>query len=102
MRPPEATPIRVAFFMFTATPDFRRWQLNKAKQDNQRQTEPPADWGAGEVPAVLTVIELARHLRIGRNQAYDLVRGGQVRSLRIGNRWRIPREAVQTYLSEGA
>jgi excisionase family DNA binding protein len=35
-------------------------------------------------PDVLKVMEVADELRIGRNQAYELVRSGQLRAVRIG------------------
>jgi excisionase family DNA binding protein len=50
------------------------------------------------VPDFLTVRELARVLRIGRNQAYALVNSGQVLSCRFGGSIRIPRTAVQRLL----
>lgn len=48
---------------------------------------------------ILTVKELAEYLRIGRDSAYGLVRSGQIRSVRIGRQIRIPRAAVDVYLS---
>jgi excisionase family DNA binding protein len=51
-----------------------------------------------DVPDFLTVRELARVLRIGRNQAYSLVNSGQVLSCRFGGSIRIPRTAVQRLL----
>lgn len=33
-------------------------------------------------------------LGIGRNTAYELIRSGQIRSVRIGRQIRIPREAL--------
>ena len=44
------------------------------------------------------VEELIPILRIGRNTAYELVRSGQIRSVRIGRTYRIPREALEEYL----
>ena len=37
-------------------------------------------------------------LGIGRNTAYELVRSGQIRSIRIGRKIRIPRDAVAEFL----
>lgn len=51
------------------------------------------------IPAVLTVPEVGQFLRIGRNNAYELVRAGKIRSVRIGRKIRIPREALYEYLS---
>ena len=40
------------------------------------------------------VVELAYVLAIGRNAAYTAVRSGQVRSIKIGKRIRIPTAAI--------
>lgn len=55
-----------------------------------------------ELPLVLTVEDLMPVLCIGRNAAYNLVRSGQLRSIRIGNQIRIPREAVIKFISGSA
>lgn len=54
----------------------------------------------GELPLTLRVEDLMPILGIGRNTAYELVRSGQIRSIRIGRQLRIPKEAVQEYLSQ--
>ncbi len=48
----------------------------------------------------LTVTELAEVLGIGRGTAYQLVRTGRIRSLRIGRRVVIPSSAVRELLGE--
>lgn len=53
-----------------------------------------------ELPLVLRVEDLIPLLSIGRNTAYDLVRSGQIRSIKIGRCYRIPREAVTEYLTK--
>jgi len=53
-----------------------------------------------ELPAVLTVAELAHFLKIGMNSAYNLVRSNAVRSIRIGRQIRIPKQAVEDYLND--
>ena len=50
---------------------------------------------------VLTVVETARLLRIGRNKAYDLVRAGVIPSIRLGRSIRIPRDALLRWLDAG-
>lgn len=45
-----------------------------------------------------TVDELGRVLRVGRNQAYNAVRSGQVRSIRVGRRLVIPTAAIRQLL----
>ncbi len=51
-----------------------------------------------KLPLVLRVEDLSELLSIGRNTAYELVRSGQIRSIRIGRCYRIPRDAVAEYL----
>ena len=51
-----------------------------------------------ELPLALRVEELMPILGIGRNTAYELVRSGQIRSIKIGRQIRVPRDAVAEYL----
>ena len=51
------------------------------------------------LPLVLSVPEAAALLRIGRNAAYELVRTGQLRSIRIGRSIRVPQSAIMDYLN---
>lgn len=51
-----------------------------------------------EVPPILTVPDVAQFLGIGRNQAYALVRSGQLEALRIGRKIKIPRHALFQFL----
>ena len=39
-------------------------------------------------------------LGIGRNTAYELVRSGQIRSIRIGKQLRIPKQTLIEYLTK--
>lgn len=50
------------------------------------------------MPMVLSVRDIAETLAIGRNAAYNLVNTGEIRALRIGNHFRIPREAFIEFL----
>ena len=50
-------------------------------------------------PAVLTVHELARWLRVSRNTAYQYIRLGKIRSVRVGRQIRIPRDALFEFLN---
>ncbi len=52
-------------------------------------------------PQVLMVRDLMPILKISHNTAYALVRSGQIRSVRIGNTYRIPRDAVDECLKGG-
>ena len=53
-----------------------------------------------ELPLTLRVEDLMPILGIGRNTAYELVRSGKVRSIRIGRQLRIPKDALVEYLSD--
>lgn len=48
--------------------------------------------------ATVTVPEAARKLGIGRNQAYEGVKSGQIPSIKIGKRILIPRAALDRLL----
>ena len=53
------------------------------------------------LPLVLHVKELAEVLSISQNTAYALVRSGQIRSIRTGRIYRIPKDALIEYLIKG-
>ena len=53
-----------------------------------------------ELPLTLRVEDLMPILGIGRNTAYELVRSGKIRSIRIGRQLRIPKDAIQDYLTQ--
>ena len=53
-----------------------------------------------ELPLTLRVEDLMSILDIGRNTAYELVRCGTIRSIRIGKQLRIPKDALVEYLSD--
>ena len=52
-----------------------------------------------DLPLALTVPEAAAALRIGRGCTYELIRCGKLRSLRIGRKLRVPRDALVEFLS---
>ena len=53
-----------------------------------------------ELPLTLRVEDLMPIFDIGRNTAYELVRCGTIRSIRIGKQLRIPKDALVEYLSD--
>ena len=53
-----------------------------------------------ELPLTLRVEDLMPILDIGRNTAYELIRCGKIRSIRIGKQLRIPKQAQIDYLSD--
>ena len=52
-----------------------------------------------DLPLTLRVEDLMPSLGIGRNTAYELVRSGQIKSLRIGRKIRIPKAEVLAFLN---
>ena len=53
-----------------------------------------------QLPLILSVDELAKILGIGRNTAYDLIRCGRIRSVRIGHKIKIPKDSLLEFLQE--
>ena len=51
-----------------------------------------------DLPMTQRVEDLMPILGIGRNTAYELIRSGQIRSVRVGRQIRIPREALLEFL----
>ena len=51
-----------------------------------------------QLPLVLSIDQLTEVLEIGKNCAYDLVRCGQIQSIRVGNKIRIPKESVASFI----
>lgn len=51
-----------------------------------------------EMPLTLHVEELMPILHIGRNTAYELVRSGKIRSIKVGRQLRISRDAVAEFI----
>ena len=52
-----------------------------------------------DLPLVLRVEDLMPILDIGRNAAYELIRCGQIRSVRVGRQIRVPKDAVAEFLA---
>ena len=50
------------------------------------------------LPLTFRVEELMPILGVGRNTAYELVRSGQIKSIRIGKQIRIPKEGLRLFL----
>jgi excisionase family DNA binding protein len=51
-----------------------------------------------EYADVVTVPELAKMLRIGRNSAYDLVNGKRIQSVKVGSQIRIPKSSIIEFI----
>lgn len=53
-----------------------------------------------DLPLTLKVEDLMLILGIGRNTAYELVRSGQIRNIKINRQIRIPKDALIEYLTD--
>lgn len=49
---------------------------------------------------IVTIDEFMDMLCIGRNKAYQLLNTGEIKALRFGRKWRIPRISVEKYIME--
>ena len=47
---------------------------------------------------ILTVEELCKVLRIGKNTAYKLLKSGEIKSVKIGNVYKIPKRYLKEYI----
>jgi excisionase family DNA binding protein len=78
-------------------PKLTRAELKRRLSEQRKQASKPTV----AVPAesdVLTVEEAAIRLRIGRNTAYEACRQGTIPAIHIGDRWLIPRAALERML----
>ena len=53
-----------------------------------------------DIPLIMTVEDLMPILLIGRNTAYELVRSGKIKSIRVGRQIRISRDALIAFLED--
>jgi excisionase family DNA binding protein len=54
-----------------------------------------------DLPDVLTVVEVAGVLRIGRNAAYEAIQRGQIPCVRLGRRVLVPKAALMEMIGIG-
>lgn len=52
-----------------------------------------------EYPDVVTVDDLQKMLKIGRNSAYDILKAGLIKTIKIGKRYIIPKQSVINFLA---
>ena len=50
------------------------------------------------IPAIMTFNECRELLKVGKNTMLELIHSGQIDAFKIGNRWKITKEAVIEYL----
>lgn len=49
---------------------------------------------------LMTPPELASYLGIGRNLAYQLLSAGTIKGFKIGNQWKVSKQAVDLYIAK--
>ena len=54
----------------------------------------------GDLPLTLRVPEVAAVLGVGRNMAYNLIKSGELKSIRIGRQIRIPKEELLRFMKK--
>jgi excisionase family DNA binding protein len=65
----------------------------RLKEQTDEKPAPPPD-----PPMLLTVAEIAHHLRCGLSKAWELVMSGQIRTITVGGRRKTPRHEVERYI----
>ena len=55
-----------------------------------------------EAAALMTPPELASYLGIGRNLAYQLLNEGTIKGFKIGNQWKVSKQAVDLYIAKAS
>lgn len=53
-----------------------------------------------EIPAIMTVREVAGYLRMHEMTIYRMARQGDIPAYKVGNRWRFNRERIEEWLRE--
>ena len=51
---------------------------------------------------ILDVYTVAIMLCVGRNRIYELLDSGELKGIRIGRVWKIPKEAVEEFIRTGS
>lgn len=49
-------------------------------------------------PDIMTFKECQNVLKVGKNTLLNLIHDGSIEAFRIGNRWKIPKDAVIEYI----
>lgn len=55
-----------------------------------------------EYNTLVSIEDLCQMLDIGKNSAYDLLKHKQLKSFRIGKKYKIPKQSVEEYVREKA
>lgn len=52
------------------------------------------------MPQLMTVEELGKYLRFNKRTIYRLLKQGSIPAIKIGNKWRFPQDAIDTWLRD--
>jgi len=52
------------------------------------------------MPLLLTINQVAALLNIGRTKTYEIIRSNKMKSIKVGSRRLVPRDAVERYVAE--
>jgi excisionase family DNA binding protein len=55
--------------------------------------------GDNAAPRLLSIRQAAREINIGRTAVYGLLRDGKLKSVKIGRRRLIPRDAIEAFIA---
>ncbi len=47
---------------------------------------------------LMTLEDLCYKLKVSEGTAYQLLRSGEIKAFRVGNRWKIPADAVRKFI----
>jgi excisionase family DNA binding protein len=51
-------------------------------------------------PLLLTVMEVAKILRIHRPKVYDLIKAGTIEGFKLGSDWRVKRDSIEKLIGQ--
>ena len=72
------------------------WLFGKHKEEKGGDVVPTVE----SLPEIMTVLEVAEFLRLDqRTVSLRLLRSGLIHATKIGGKWRITRQAVESYLA---
>ena len=53
-----------------------------------------------EESVLMSPVQLAEYLGIGRNMAYSMLNEGIIHGFKIGNQWKVSKQAVDLYIAQ--
>lgn len=70
---------------------------------NMFPTQTPInDTTKDDTSVLMTPLEMAAYLGIGRNMAYQLLNNGTIKGFRIGTQWKVSKLAVDHYILQNS